>query len=79
MKPIHGFAACGMAVWLILFHPPILQAALPLKLGVGRIDVTPDNPVRLSGFGFRREESEGITQRIWQKHWRLTTRATALR
>ncbi len=67
MKPIHGFAACGMAVWLILFHPPILQAALPLKLGVGRIDVTPDNPVRLSGFGFRREESEGITQRIWAK------------
>jgi putative membrane-bound dehydrogenase-like protein len=67
MKPFHGFAACGMALWLLLFHPSILQAAPPLKLGVARIDVTPDYPVRLSGFGFRREESEGVTQRIWAK------------
>ena len=34
------------------------------RAGVARIDVTPDYPVRLSGFGFRRTESEGVTQRI---------------
>jgi len=38
-----------------------------LKLGVAQVDLTPDYPVRLSGFGFRRIESEGITHRIWAK------------
>ena len=37
------------------------------SVGVAQIDVTPDYPVRLSGFGFRRTESEGVTQPIWAK------------
>jgi hypothetical protein len=41
------------------------QAAFPV--GVARVDITPSYPVRLSGFGFRRAESEGITHRIWAK------------
>src|SRR5436190_19113764 len=36
-------------------------------VGVARVDITPRYPVRLSGFGFRRAESEGVTQRIWAK------------
>ena len=36
-------------------------------VGVAAVDITPDYPVRLSGFGFRRTESEGVTQRIWAK------------
>jgi putative membrane-bound dehydrogenase-like protein len=36
-------------------------------VGVAKIDITPNYPVRLSGFGFRRTESEGVTQRIWAK------------
>ena len=36
-------------------------------VGVAKIDITPTYPVRLSGFGFRRQESEGVTQRIWAK------------
>src|SRR5688572_12605870 len=36
-------------------------------VGVSAVDITPDYPVRLSGFGFRRSESEGVTQRIWAK------------
>src|SRR6266849_8750655 len=35
--------------------------------GVAKIDITPPYPVRLSGFGFRRTESEGVTQAIWAK------------
>ncbi|HLJ93459.1 MAG TPA: neutral/alkaline non-lysosomal ceramidase N-terminal domain-containing protein, partial [Gemmataceae bacterium] len=35
--------------------------------GVAKLDITPAYPVRLSGFGFRRTESEGVTQRIWAK------------
>src|SRR5436190_7925671 len=37
------------------------------SVGVAKIDITPAYPVRLSGFGFRRTESEGVTQRIWAK------------
>ena len=37
------------------------------SVGVAQIDITPDYPVRLSGFGFRRNESEGVTQPIWAK------------
>ncbi|MEW6302268.1 MAG: neutral/alkaline non-lysosomal ceramidase N-terminal domain-containing protein [Verrucomicrobiota bacterium] len=35
--------------------------------GVARVDITPDYPVRLSGYGNRRAESDGIAQRIWAK------------
>src|SRR5688572_1666973 len=37
------------------------------RIGVAAVDITPDYPVRLSGFGFRRTESEAITHRIWAK------------
>jgi hypothetical protein len=37
------------------------------RVGVAKVDVTPTYPIRLNGFGFRRQESEGITQRIWAK------------
>jgi putative membrane-bound dehydrogenase-like protein len=37
------------------------------QAGVAKVDITPAYPVRLSGFGFRRTESEGVTQRIWAK------------
>ena len=37
------------------------------QVGTARIDITPDFPVRLSGYGVRRLESGGIEQRIWAK------------
>jgi hypothetical protein len=37
------------------------------QVGVAKVDITPDYPIRLNGFGSRRDESEGITQRIWAK------------
>ncbi len=55
-----------LAIVLALLPPPAL-AADTYSVGVGRADVTPTYPVRLSGFGFRRTESEGITQKIWAK------------
>jgi hypothetical protein len=36
-------------------------------VGVAEADITPNYPVRLSGFGGRRAESEGVTQKIWAK------------
>ena len=43
------------------------QAAQPAYYSVGAasIDITPDYPVRLSGYGGREKESEGIDQRIF--------------
>lgn len=37
------------------------------EVGVAEVDITPDYPIRLNGFGFRRKESEGVTQRIRAK------------
>jgi putative membrane-bound dehydrogenase-like protein len=55
----------ALAPWAVPALPA--RAAAPTSVGVARVDITPSYPVRLSGFGFRRAESEGITQRIWAK------------
>jgi hypothetical protein len=58
---------------LILVLLPSLQSRAQAQesasyhVGLARIDITPRHPVRLNGFGFRRAESEGVTQRIWAK------------
>ncbi len=59
-----------LSVLLLAFAPPVVaadKAPNTYDVGVARIDVTPTYPIRLSGFGFRRTESEGVTQRIWAK------------
>lgn len=37
------------------------------SIGLAREDVSPDFPVRLAGYGNRREESTKISQRLWAK------------
>ncbi|HTK74584.1 MAG TPA: hypothetical protein VL371_04950, partial [Gemmataceae bacterium] len=37
------------------------------RVGVAQTDITPDYPIRLAGFGFRRAESEGVTLPIHAK------------
>ena len=53
------------ALLLAGFMPVELRAEW--RIGAAAVDVTPVFPVRLSGFGFRRAESEGVTQKIWAK------------
>src|SRR5437899_2490523 len=55
----------ALAFMLALASP--VSAADTYSVGVAKIDITPNYPIRLSGFGFRRTESEGVTQRIWAK------------
>ena len=45
------------------------QAAAPqmVLVGAAKIDITPDYPVRLTGYGSRTKESEGVAQKIWAK------------
>jgi putative membrane-bound dehydrogenase-like protein len=55
------------ALLLLACPPAAAQAPTTYRAGVAKVDITPSYPVRLSGFGFRRAESEGVTQRIWAK------------
>jgi putative membrane-bound dehydrogenase-like protein len=66
MRP---FAVAVLAVAAAHFAAPASHAAdaPAYAVGVAQVDITPIYPVRLSGFGFRRAESEGVTQKIWAK------------
>ena len=73
---VYGFALAA----IVLLYAPRAFAVEPAApnltkegresealVGIAKIDVTPDYPVRLNGFGGRRTESEGVTQKIWVK------------
>jgi len=64
-----GRFALFLTGWLACFSPApkIMAADSPRLVGVARTDITPDYAVRLSGYGMRRTESEGIEQHIWAK------------
>jgi len=56
------------AVAIAFSTPCAIEAAEAFVLvGIARVDITPDFPVRLSGYGSRRTESEGAEQRIFIK------------
>ena len=55
-----------LLIILALLNSQPAQVEL-VPAGLARRDITPSYPVRLSGFGFRRMESEGVQQRVWAK------------
>ncbi len=66
---------CGAVILFLItvaaaLSPPACigaDAVREFAIGVARVDITPDYPIRLNGFGFRRDESTEVTQRIWAK------------
>src|SRR5688572_14917026 len=44
-----------------------LEAAGGFSAGAARVDITPAYPVRLSGYGGRRNESSGVAQQIFAR------------
>src|SRR6266568_5870452 len=44
-----------------------LGASKEQLVGVAKIDITPDYPIRLTGYASRKTESEGVAQRIWAR------------
>src|SRR5262249_39796205 len=42
-------------------HPPLVP------VGMVRVDVTPITPIRMSGFGNRATESEGVAQKLYAR------------
>ena len=61
----------AVATWLFLaglLIPPHARADDGLRpLGLADVDITPSYPVRMTGYGNRKQEFEGIEQRIWAK------------
>ncbi len=62
----HGFAALGLLGCLLVVTAEGADdiAGDVYAVGVAEVDITPDHPIRLNGFGFRRTESEGVEHRI---------------
>ncbi len=58
--------ACLLGALTACSHTQPVRAT-PRHVGVAQVDLTPDYPVRLNGYGGRRLESEGIEQRIRAK------------
>ncbi|MCB9875521.1 MAG: neutral/alkaline non-lysosomal ceramidase N-terminal domain-containing protein, partial [Planctomycetaceae bacterium] len=59
-----------LALFLLAIQFPfaaLAQDAATYAVGVSKVDITPDYPIRLNGFGGRREESVGISQRIYAR------------
>ncbi|HXT39182.1 MAG TPA: neutral/alkaline non-lysosomal ceramidase N-terminal domain-containing protein, partial [Candidatus Angelobacter sp.] len=45
----------------------LAEDAPAFQVGVAQVDITPDQPIRLTGYAVRKTESEGIEQRLWTK------------
>src|SRR4051812_38278846 len=59
---------CSALLSFICFLPSAeAQEAKTIPIGVGRIDITPDTPIRMTGYAGRKTESEGVEQRLWAK------------
>lgn len=60
---------CGalMVVWACAAGSLPAFGVEMVPIGVARVDITPDHPVRLVGYASRTTESEGVAERIWAK------------
>lgn len=69
-RAISLFAAIGWALFqaasAVAAEPGVVSADT-YQVGLAKIDITPEEPVRLSGFGFRREESAGVESPIYAR------------
>ncbi len=52
---------------LFSFKPRQQTDIASVEIGTGRIDITPDHPVRLTGYGNRTEVFDSVEQKIWGK------------
>ena len=69
MKTIPCFRRLLLSVALLLsaVRSEAAQAPLTWKAGVAAVDLTPDGPIWMSGYGGRNRPSEAVAQRISAK------------
>jgi hypothetical protein len=56
-----------LTIVLAALLPPLTAAAGGMRAGVGRVDITPDGPIWMSGYASRKHASTGVLQRLWAK------------
>jgi putative membrane-bound dehydrogenase-like protein len=70
-KPAHccqRLSGCALLLFTVLQASTVsAQPADPYSVGVAVVDVTPNYPIRLNGFGNRREETQTVSQRIFAR------------
>lgn len=57
----------ALAAWFFTANAAPAHGAAMSPIGVAKVDITPSEPIRLSGYGFRREPHEGVIHSIWAK------------
>ena len=62
-----------MRTILMALAAALSLAASDYKAGIGRIIITPEKPIYLSGYGNRNHASEGVIHDLWAKAWPLKT------
>jgi hypothetical protein len=55
---------CTIVLLLLAFHA---AAQGTIHVGVARVDVTPAEPIRMTGYAVRKTPSEGVEQKLWAK------------
>jgi hypothetical protein len=60
---------CAFTIAACATAPAQTSADLPsaLNVGVAEIDITPDEPIRLTGYGSRIEPTNDVRQRLWAR------------
>src|SRR5262245_59622537 len=67
LRQIRILLRAFMPIRLAALVPLIPLTAGAIDLGVARIDVTPAEPIRLTGYGNRTTNSIGVEQKLWAK------------
>ena len=62
-----GFPRLVSVVWFAFHFAGVAATEATFQVGVGAIDITPDYPIRLTGYAVRKTESAGVEQRLWAK------------
>ena len=52
---------------VFLFDQGVAKSSGPVEVGISRIDITPDHPVRLTGYGDRTKVFDSVEQKLWGK------------
>ncbi|MBK5277851.1 MAG: neutral/alkaline non-lysosomal ceramidase N-terminal domain-containing protein [Bacteroidia bacterium] len=59
--------ASSMVAILMSFNSLSPKDDGQIEIGVSRIDITPDHPVRLTGYGNRKKVYDSVEQKLWAK------------
>lgn len=70
-KPIYSIPAFFLCCFLLFLgtklsaeQKPIAAEEGSMVVGIAQVDITPNGPIRLAGYGGRNTESEGVIQRL---------------